>query len=150
MSAKSELLQARDELMAVLDEKLKGMPEWRAFKAIEKSLIVIDGEDLAKRVFPSPLEGTPRRGRSATPSYVKLALEAISAAGKPVPTPEIVAFITERRGLDSTSESIRVSIQSALSKDDRIRSVPWRGGRAWWFEDLEIPRDEAAGQSLRL
>jgi hypothetical protein len=136
MSNKSELIQARDEIMAVLDAKLKAMPEWKAFRAMDRALMALEGpgtRNLAESTAP-----TGRRARAKL-SYGSLGVMAITEAGRPVPTSEIVAFIVAHRNIKDP-DSIRVNIQSALSRDARIQSVNWSGGRGWWFADREVPK----------
>jgi hypothetical protein len=149
MGNTKELIQARDDLLAILDEKLKNVPEWRVFRFLDKQ--VMDSQAISGAT--GAVESRKQRGRGrrrAGFSYVDLGLEAMEITGAPVTTPEMVDFISARRKLVSDPKKARINIQSALSKDERIRSVPWRGGRAWWYANREPPRDESAGSSLRL
>jgi hypothetical protein len=147
MTPKDDLSQARNDMLLVLDEKLAQMPEWRAFRAMDKALWAMS----AMPTTPKPNgaeQPTPRR-RTRTegiPSYGALAIEAIDTKGVPLPTAEIVRFIGTRRELDTDQEKARVNIQSGLSRDKKIRSISWRGGRAWWHANRSVPK-ESAGTS---
>jgi hypothetical protein len=150
MTDKDTLFQARNDMLAVLDEKLANMPEWRAFRAMDRALGA-----MSEAPAPEPnLDHGPvnqqrvirRRGRTPdVPTYVELALKAVEAKGSPLPTPDIIEFITQRRPVDPDSEKARINIQSGLSRDKRIKSIPWRGGRAWWFADRKAPHVNSAG-----
>jgi hypothetical protein len=135
MSNKADLLQARNEIMAVLDDKFRNVPEWKAFRAMDRALMAMDGHITLMGSDESPLPTSRKRSKL---SYVDLALEAIRRSGKPVPISEIVAFIGSQRDVRNP-DSIRVNIQSALSRDPRVQSIVWSGGRGWWFADREAP-----------
>ena len=147
MNAKTELLQARDDMLAVLDDKLKQVPEWRAFRAIESALAVIGAITPGSNRASAPTR-RPRKRRVRLGSYGDLALAAVKAANRPLPTDEVVTFIAAQRRLGADPRKARINIQSGLSRDERIRSIPWRGARAWWYSDRDPPEDESAGSSL--
>lgn len=137
----TELSKAREEMLAILDERLAKMPEWRAFRAMDKALSVLTG------TAPAAADSTPnrkpvrRRGRTpGVPTYADLALEAIDATRVPMPTNDIVKFVAAKRNLDPGDGRIRVNIQTGLSRDKRIDSVPWLGGRAWWHSGQAVPK----------
>jgi hypothetical protein len=133
MSNKAELIQARARMMAVLDTKFKDVPEWQAFRAMDAFITAMDAPT---GVTNGAGESPVLRTRKA-PSYGDLGLEAVQQAGKPLSTREIVAFIATRR--NRTPDSIKPNVQAALSRDDRLDSVTWSGGRGWWFKDREVP-----------
>jgi hypothetical protein len=143
MTAKSELLQARIEMIEVLDAKLANVPEWRALRAIDKALGSVDahpGINGVKRPKPRITGGKK--------PYGDLAIEAFEASGGPVNTSEIVEFIGARRKLGKDPKKARINIQSGLSRDKRIRSIPWRGGRAWWHANKPAPPENIGGAKL--
>jgi hypothetical protein len=144
----AELIQARDDALASLDEKLKNLPEWRVFRFLDRQLSNAQAAQMANGAIESRSRGN-RRARSGS-SYVDLALKALEANRAPVPTSDMVSFIGARRPLGPDPKKARINIQSALSKDNRVQSVPWRGGTAWWYAGRPVPTDETAGQSLRL
>lgn len=149
MGKHAELIQARDDALAALDEKLKNVPEWRVFRYLDKQVMDSQAASGANGAIESRSQRARGRRRAGF-SYVDLAIKAMAANGVPVTTPEMVAFISARRKLGSDLKKARINIQSALSKDERVQSVPWRGGRAWWHANKEVPIDESAGSSLRL
>lgn len=136
----TELLSAREDMLAVLDEKLAKMPEWRAFRAMDKALGVLTGAAKAATDLPANRQLVRRRGRTpGVPTYADLGIEAINSGGHPMTTPEVVKFIANRRSLDPANDKVRINIQTGLSRDKRIASVPWLGGRAWWHADQAVP-----------
>jgi hypothetical protein len=139
MTVKDALLQARAEMVLVLDAKIGGMPEWRALKAIESAIAAVDAPPAVGGVEEAPRR---RERRGAAPSYVDLAIEAMKAKRAPVTSGEVFEFIRSRRDFGVDAKRARINIQTALSKGDRTRSVPWRGGRAWWYADREVPKQE--------
>jgi hypothetical protein len=127
MSNKAELIQARKEVMGILDEKFKEVAEWRWFRAIDRALTALNGT--------TPEAAIPTHGHQ---SYGDLAIAVIESAGKPVVTDEIVSFVANKRNRNPAG--IKINVQSALSRDDRIASVHWSGGRGWWLKNREVPK----------
>lgn len=69
MTDKNDLFQARNEMLGVLDEKLAKMPEWKAFRAMEKALAAMsEAPPPRPNRHSSPLNDQPppvsRRGRN--------------------------------------------------------------------------------------
>jgi hypothetical protein len=140
MDAKEQLLKSRADLAALLDAKLKNVPEWRAYRAVEAALnAFITGDDH---------DESPRRIRArsseSVESYADLALKALDQAGKPLATPEVVAFVGRHRPLPNDPEKAKLNIGSGLSRDPRLRSISWQGGRAWWHADRPLPEHQTA------
>jgi hypothetical protein len=140
-SAKAEMMQAHEDIAAALDAKLSTMPEWRAFRALDRALLALEAEpEPAPAPKAIPSAHRPRlRLNGAHPSYMSLADKALSEAGKPVSTADIFAYIAARRPLSSDADKARIVIQSSLSKDKRFESVPWAGRRAWWYAGRQVP-----------
>jgi hypothetical protein len=143
MTAKSEMIQAQEAMAAVLDAKFSNVPEWKAFRAINRALFALETEQVA-----APKASVERRIISPTatalPSYVSLTLRAIDEGGQPVTTPKLMEFIAKHRQLGDP-EKAKISVTSSLSKDKRIKSIIWEGGRAWWEASKPIPKKETAG-----
>jgi len=140
-TAKSETMQAREAMAAVLDAKIGNMPEWKAFRAIDRALLALETEQ------PSTLPLLARKARinGAPPSYTSLADQALTETGKPVSTNKIMEFIGKRRALSSGDPAkAKIVVQSSLSKDKRFKSVPWEGARAWWYTDKPLPKRESS------
>jgi hypothetical protein len=144
MTTKSELFEAHQTMTAVLDAKFGNVPEWKAFRAIDRALLA---ETERSSGSAPPHRERPRlNGRNDQPhSYTALTGLALQERGKPIPTPQLMEFIGARRKLDSDSEKAKVTVTSTLSKSPRYKSVPWEGGRAWWFADRPVPKNESAG-----
>ena len=139
MTAKTSMLRAREAMAAVLDAKFANLPEWRAFRDIDRALLELDTEQ--------PALAAPRERRRITPvtdvpSYVKLTRQALEEVGAPVPTPKLMEFIGARRKLAPDADRAKVNVTSSLSKDKGIKSVAWGGGRAWWYADKPVPKRE--------
>ena len=135
MSNMAELIQARARMMAVLDTKFKDVPEWQAFRAMEAFISAID-RPASTTNGAGESEPIARRARTKA-SYGDLGVEAIQRAGKPLPTMDIVVFIALQR--NRTPDTIKPNVQAALSRDPRLQSVMWSGGRGWWYADREVP-----------
>lgn len=145
MSTKDNLLQAHQTMIAVLDHKFQNVPEWKAFRAIDKALFdFIEAPSAAA----SNGGGSPRSARTASPlSYVELGIEALNEAGEPVTTAKMIEFISARREISADRDRARVTIGSSFSKSDRLKNVSWRGDRAWWHANRAVPK-ESAGTSV--
>lgn len=134
MTDKAELIQARNEMMALLDEKLKNVPEWRAFRIMDKAISAMDRP-------PSVhvgLNGDAVARWRARSSYGDLAVEFIEHERRPSSTTEVVAYVATKR--NRNPDDIRINIQSALSRDERLESIAFSGTRAWWFKGREVPK----------
>ncbi len=138
MTAKTAMLRAREAMASVLDAKLANLPEWQAFREIDRALLELDTEHPAVPASRERLRITPTD--DAVPSYVKLARQAFDEAGAPVPTPKLLAFVGARRKLAADPDKAKINVTSSLSKDKGIKSIPWEGGRAWWYADRPIPK----------
>lgn len=139
-TAKEEMMQAHEAMAKVLDVKLQNMPEWQAFRAIDRALLALDLASEPKP--PLPIHPLPKaRINSGPMPYVTLAFNCLTEAGKPVPTPKLVEYIAKHRDLGDL-EKAKVNITSSLSKDERFKSVEWANGRAWWLVGQPVPKTE--------
>jgi hypothetical protein len=136
-SPRTELAKSRSDLIEVLNEKFKNLPEWRAFRAIDNALAAFDA--IATAATTSLSEAVGSATAALGKSYAELALHALTERGRPVTTPEMVEFIGKRRELPEDVERAKINISSAFSHDERLQSVPWQGGRAWWFAGRPVP-----------
>jgi hypothetical protein len=145
-TAKSELIQAHEAMAAVLDARLANLPEWKAFRAIDRALFA-EIDRGGKASPPTSRRERPQfNGHSdQPPSYSSLTATALLERGKPIPTPKLMEFIGARRKLDADADRAKVTVTSTLSKNDKFKSVAWEGGRAWWFADRPVPKNESAG-----
>jgi hypothetical protein len=128
---RDQLLKSRDAMLVVLDTKLKDVPEWTAYRAMEAFLQVAS----SATTHEAPLTTTDW----SIDSYANLALKALQANGRPTSTPELLAFIASHRKIPADPRRARSNIAAALSRDKRLRSVSWRGGRGWWHADRPLP-----------
>jgi hypothetical protein len=149
-TAKSELLKAHEAIAAALDAKIGNMPEWQAFRHLDRALLALEEEHPEQMPTP-PVVPRPRirpRINGAHPSYMSLADQALTETGKPIPTNKIMDYIAQRRPLSGEDPAkAKIVIQSSLSKDKRFRSVPWEGKRAWWYADRPVPRGNRQGEN---
>jgi hypothetical protein len=137
MSIKDNLRQAHQTMTEVLDQKFQNVPEWKAFRAIDKALFDLI---VAPSAAASNGSGTPRSARITSElSYVELGIEAVNEAREPVPTAKIIEFISTRREISVDRDRARVTIGSSLSKSNLLTNVHWRGGRAWWHANQPVP-----------
>jgi hypothetical protein len=134
-TAKDEMMQAHEAMARVLDVKLQNMPEWQAFRAIDRALLALDSVAGSRASAPIPrprINGTPD-------SYTTLTGKALEELGQPITTPKLVEFIRKHRDLGDDLARVRVSISTSLSKDPRYKSVEWGNGRGWWYADKPLP-----------
>lgn len=139
-TAKEEMMQAHEAMAKVFDAKWSNMPEWQAFRAIDRALLALD---LASTPKPaSPILPLPKaRINNGPVPYVTLAFNALTEAGKPVPTPKLMEYIGQHRELGDLDKA-KVNVTSSLSKDERFKSVEWANGRAWWLVGRPIPKTD--------
>lgn len=143
-TAKIEMMQAHEAIAAALDAKIGHMPEWQAFRHLDRALLALEAEQPEDsptlKIIPKPLR-IRVRPNGVPPSYMSLADQALSETGKPIPTDKIVDYIAQHRPLSGDDPAkAKIVIQSSLSKDKRFKSVPWDGRRAWWYADKPIPK----------
>jgi hypothetical protein len=74
-------------------------------------------------------------------TYPDLAVAALNQYGHPLPTPDMIQFIGQRRTLKDDSRRTVVNITSSFSHDKRLTNIKWNGSRAWWFADVPVPTD---------
>ena len=140
MTAKTELMKAHETMAAVLDAKFSNVPEWKAFRSIDRALLALEVE----QATATPKNGGQffrHRVRIGKPlSYMSLANQALTETGKPIRTKDLVDYIARHRPLSGDPAKARIVIQSSLSKDKRFKSVPWEDKRAWWYADRAVPK----------
>lgn len=142
MSTKTELLEAHKAMLTLLDAKIGHMAEWKAFRAIDRALLAIDEQGPNGAAPPNRARFRQRAGHPA--SYTELTDRALQSSGKPIPTPLLIEFVRGHRELGDDIKRATINVTSSLSKSDRFRSVPWEGGRAWWYADRPVPKRETA------
>jgi hypothetical protein len=144
MSAKSEMMKAHEAMATVLDAKFANVPEWQAFRSIDRALLALETEQVASAP-PQNAQNKPTLRILTMPSYTALTARVLDETGLPITTPKLVNFISQHRKLGDDPEKAKINITSSLSKTDRFKSIPWEGGRAWWYADRPVPKKETAG-----
>jgi hypothetical protein len=148
MTTEPNVLKARNKMLAALDHKLKNDPTWQAFRAIDDLFIAgLNGAASAHTENESHANVSRRRaprgrGTGHGRSVGDMGVAAITAANRPVPTDEMVAYVAARRKVNPDPRTARINVQSAMSHEARIVSVKWRGGTAWWLKDREVPNED--------
>jgi len=141
-TAADEMMAAREAIAAALDAKIGNMPEWQAFRAADRALLALAlSQPSASKSIPIPRPRL-RINDGAPIPYMTLADKALTEADKPLTTAEVVDYIGKHRPLPNPPgdrQRVKITIQSSLSKDERFRSVPWQGGRAWWYANRPVP-----------
>jgi hypothetical protein len=140
---KEELKKSRDELLAVLDGKLRDLPEWRALRAVDGALHAINGASVPSK------DASHSDDSKDSMSYPSIALRHLDSIGHPLTTAELVEYIGSQREIPSDPEKAKINIGSSFSKDDRLRNIHWRGGRAWWITDRSMPRMQSTRSAPR-
>ena len=142
-TAKKEMIQAHEAIAAALDAKIGNMPEWQAFRHLDRALLALEAEQPEQPPAPAaePRTRRPRQQiNGANPSYMSLADQALTETGKPITTNNLMEYIGQRRSITGDPAKAKIVVQSSLSKDKRFRSVPWEGKRAWWYVDRAVPK----------
>jgi hypothetical protein len=145
-----DLLDAHEAMAAVLDAKWPDLKEWKAFRAIDRALLAALTKTATSRPPPTPLVRPWHQRLRMTPDgtpipYMTLAERALGETGLPQSTTALMTYITAHRPVSGDPKNVRNVVQSSLSKDERFRSIPWEGGRAWWYADKPVPKKETAG-----
>jgi hypothetical protein len=137
MSARDTLLKVRSKLVAILDTKLENLSEWQMLKDIDKELLDFPGSSPIPRATGTrPRSDSRKKTYGGKKTYAGLAALALETTKAPIPTQDMIKFIAQHRELKGTA---RINIVSALSHDGRFDSVPWNGGRGWWWADRPAP-----------
>jgi hypothetical protein len=138
-AAKIELLEAHNAMASVLDVKLGNMPEWKAFRAIDRALIALEVASDSPKPKPFPILPKPNQARTnETLGYVELTRRLLDSINRPVTTGEVVNHISQFRQFPDL-EKAKVNITSSLSKDPRFRSIVWDLKKVWWWTDKDPP-----------
>jgi hypothetical protein len=141
MTAKTELMKAHETMAAVLDGKFSHVPEWKAFRSIDRALLALETEHAAAGNGAQRAVPRHRERIGQPPSYMSLADKALTETGKPITTDNLMTYIAQHRALSGgDAAKAKIVVQSSLSKDKRFRSVPWEGKRAWWYTDRAVPK----------
>jgi hypothetical protein len=132
---KAEVAKSLAEMLGVLDEKFKNSPEWRAYRALQRAYAAMDTSP------PRPQAAERGNGAddSLSNSYADIGLRAMGKLGRPIPTLEAIQLIRSVRDLPGDEERAKNIVSSAFSHDERIASVSWNGGRAWWHANRTGP-----------
>jgi hypothetical protein len=141
---RDQLLKSRATYLGRLDVRLRDDPDWTAFRAID----IVLNNDALQDDLPNP---PTRRRRSSTGengslAYADLALRCTKEKGFPASTSEIVEFVGRHKTLPEDPHKAKLNIGSALSRDKRLRSISWQGGRAWWRADQPVPEHLMAAE----
>jgi hypothetical protein len=149
MSRLEDMMSVRDDLAAVLDSKFKDVPEWRAYRKVDRIVsemrssavqrpAIVPAKETAKVLLSSGEVTTLRV------PYASLARRFIEAKGRPVTTPELMDYIRENRDMGTDEEKAKVNVTSTLSKSSLFESIPWKGGRAWILKGMGVSKSAPA------
>ena len=67
-TAKDEMMHAHEAMAAVLDAKLGALPEWKAFRAIDRALLALDTISVPMPAAQRSLDISRRRHAEVPPS----------------------------------------------------------------------------------
>jgi hypothetical protein len=144
-TVKSEMLQAHEAIAAALEAKIGNLPEWQAFRHLDRALLALEAEQ-SEPPKAAPIQRYRARLNGAPIPYMTLADQALAETGKPITTSALMEYIVQRRPLAGADpDKAKTVVQSSLSKDKRFKSIPWGAVRAWWYADRPIPKKETAG-----
>lgn len=78
-------------------------------------------------------------------SYPDLAVRALTEAGAPLATPEMIEFIAKHRTLRDNTRKTVVNITSSFSHDERLQNIHYGGRRMWWLVGKPLPNETPDG-----
>jgi hypothetical protein len=147
----SGLLKVRDKMLLALDKKYGKDLDWQAFRELDR--LIMNGAASAAESAPprrphresSESSSRPRpstRWNNNGETLGDLGVAACNEAGRPVTTDGMVAYVGARRALNKDPKRARINVQSAMSHEDRLVSVKWRAGTAWWIKERELPKED--------
>jgi len=137
MDVREQLIGARGALQKAVDRALEEMPEYKALQRVEEALAALDATSPGGE---RPTE--PDQFDRSNLSYANLAIQALRHTGQPMTTPEIIGYIARFRQIASDPEKAKINVSSALSKEEGLVNLAWKGGRAWWLRREQIPKRE--------
>jgi hypothetical protein len=132
MDPKEQLINARNALQAEVDKVLEALPAYQALQRVEQAIDALGKSSQNSR----PQE--PNLRLSPSQSYAALAVDAIVKAAHPLTTPEIIEYISKYRALAADPERAKINIASALSKEENLKNIRWKDGRAWWLSGEKL------------
>ena len=108
----------------------------------EAKLAAIDARSSRPRKIGGGLERRipTRKGKQpeGKVSQHEAAEAAVRATGYPLTTAELVRALPTH-GAKPSAMNPEVNLTSIISKRGNLKSIRWRGKRAWWPKDLELP-----------
>ena len=78
--------------------------------------------------------------RKANVSQADAAVLALDAAGIPLTTNELLELLP-KYDAEVGGEKKAINLASNLSRDERLVSLNWGGGKAWWHSERNPPND---------
>lgn len=130
---------ALKEEAKTLERALEAMPEFRRLKVIQKALADLAAIGAGKNVIADTFKLTlPSKLASSINQAAGFALEEV---GYPLSTQELLKA-TPRYGRTVGGQNPATNLSNSLSSDKKFQSVPWDGGRAWWFANRPVPQSQ--------
>lgn len=135
------MIERRDELRG----ELAAFPEFREYELLESFIRQYESITVVKASAQQVAAADqPQRARRKTRFTVTdAAAAAIEDVGRPLPLQDLHDALP-RFGRTVTGKRPAINLSSAMSRDNRFKSVQWQGVNAWWFRDRELPAEASA------
>jgi hypothetical protein len=142
------LLKRTDALRAEAWRALMASQHFAAFKAFDDAVVALGGKSVMPPLLPEG--GTPvghdeaarpavsTRRTSKRISHADAAFMALKEADEPLPVGRLLEAAVAKGA--SLSGNALANFRSAVSKDDRFRSIMRNGMYFWWFTASPVPQ----------
>jgi len=141
-SAMTEMRRLRDEFA----RRLMSNPDYRALVALDKAIAEVQGAPVEHALSALNVEtGSPVLGRPTLhtmPSHANAAIAVLKRNGRPMPLSDLLPLVREE-GAAVNGKDPEINLSSSLSRNDRLRSVRYKGRSCWWLKDRPYPGETA-------
>lgn len=139
----AETVRALRALVVKHERRLEKNPDFRAIQSLTRSIQDLLGASTPLASSPSLTAATPIRANGkAALSQSTAARQIILGKGEPVPSPELLEGVLGL-GAHVGGENKQRNLGSMLSSNKGFKSVPWKGGTAWWVTDRPLPKGDS-------
>jgi hypothetical protein len=131
---RKQLSRLRDELK----QRLMRNPDYRALIAIERAIAELEEQPAVRAESPKP----PKKKLT----IIRAATQVLKAQVQPLPVHDLLSFL-RAIGVKFNGKHPESSLSVSLSRDNRFRTVRYRGKRCWWLSHRSIPDRDLAAQA---
>jgi len=140
----ANVMKAMRDRCDELRQELSELAEFREYELLEGFIRQYESVTAVHAPAEQIKAQRPKRTRRSEAFTVTDAAGlAIEDAGRPLPLQELHEALP-RFGKTVTGKRPAINLSSAMSRDERFRSVHWHGVNVWWFRDRELPSEAEA------